>query len=853
MTQPMDPARWKRVKALLADALERPPDERAQFVDTASAQDTALQAELHTLLAAAECTGSLLDRPAGGLALQALRARSEQSWIGRRLGAYRLLSLLGSGGMGQVYLAERADGHYQQRVAVKLLREGVVQPQAVARFTAERQILASLDHPHLAKVLDGGVSEEGVPYFVMEAVDGEPLDLHCHANALPLPERLKLFRTVCQVVHYAHSKGVVHRDLKPANILVTAEGVVKLVDFGIAKRIASAGPGTATRQRVMTLEYASPEQVRGDPVTPASDVFSLGVVLYRLLTNALPYPAEATHSDYELGRAICDTEPVRPSDSTGHRLRRQLKGDLDAVVLKALRKEPQHRYASAEALSDDIFRHLEGLPVHARRHALSYRAGRLVLRHRAVFGAVLLANLALVAGLSIAAYEGVEARRQKERAERHFASVRKLANVLIFEVHDAIKDLAGATGARKLAVERALEYLQDLSADAARDPALALEIGTGYRKVGEIQGRAHVANLGDAAGARASYQRARDALAPVLGQVPRTDPLYHASLLELIRVDEFEAALLVSLGRLEEARQRVQAAQARSTELAALRPADPYNGYRQALQYANQAALLLSAQDFAGYVAASDQALALLTTARQALPQDTDVVWAMASILNERGLSLMQRSDDRDTGQRAIEVLRRSVALWEQLQRGHPENAFFERNVASGRNNIGEALIMAGQPAQAITELRTAMQLTETLARKDPADVQLKVYQAISAINLGRAQLAQGQAAPARQTIAGALGALQALPDTALAEPYAKSYLALGHYTLGLAQGADAATRPQGCDSHRRALQILQPLQRDPGIPPGNLQPATVQAALARCAPDGHAQASASPAAPAAR
>ena len=224
--------------------------------------------------------------------------------IGRRVGAWQLVEVIGGGGMGQVYLGERADGQYVQRVAIKLMREGLERASLVSRFKAERQILASLDHPNLAKVLDGGITDDGVPYFVMELVSGQPVDAYCDAHDLSVAQRLALFRTVCQVVHYAHLRGVIHRDLKPANILVTPDGVVKLVDFGIAKRL-SAEAATATALRVMTLDYASPEQVRGEPVTPASDVYSLGVVLYRLLARSGPYPQDT--SDYELSRAICDS------------------------------------------------------------------------------------------------------------------------------------------------------------------------------------------------------------------------------------------------------------------------------------------------------------------------------------------------------------------------------------------------------------------------------------------------------------------------------------------------------------------------------------------------------------------
>jgi eukaryotic-like serine/threonine-protein kinase len=309
--------RWQRLKHLLADALDLPAPQRQAFIDAQCSGDEPMRQELSELVAAAAPTRSLLDDAPSTLARDALQAQDDrlaQHWIGRQLGAWRLVSLIGAGGMGQVFEAERADGQFEQQVAVKVMREGLHDETLIARFKAERQILASLDHANLAKVLDGGVTDEGLPYFVMERVAGEPIDLHCRRLRLDLRSRLMLFRTVCQVVHYAHQKGVVHRDLKPGNVLVTADGAVKLLDFGIAKRLQDAAPErTATQQRVMTLEYASPEQVRGGEVTAASDVYALGVVLYRLLTDASPYETAPGDSDYALSRAICDTEPAPPS------------------------------------------------------------------------------------------------------------------------------------------------------------------------------------------------------------------------------------------------------------------------------------------------------------------------------------------------------------------------------------------------------------------------------------------------------------------------------------------------------------------------------------------------------------
>jgi non-specific serine/threonine protein kinase/serine/threonine-protein kinase len=547
-----DVSRWERMMGLLAEALDRPAAERQAFIDQACGSDGELRAKLLSLLAAAAVENSVLDAPASSMALEALEELGTRPWIGRRLGAYRLAELIGGGGMGQVYRAERVDGQFEQQAAVKLMREGLDRDSLLERFKAERQILANLDHPNLAKLLDGGITEEGIPYFVMELISGEPIDAYCQAHSLDLDERLRLFRTVCQVVHYAHQRGVVHRDLKPANILVTREGVVKLVDFGIAKLLAAPGV-TATAQRRMTLDYASPEQVRGEAVTPASDIFSLGVVLYRLLADASPYPADT--NDYELSKAICDTEPPLPSAGTDRLRSRRLRGDLDAVVMMALRKDPARRYRSAEALADDLFRHLEGLPVQARDGAWSYRAGRFVLRHKAMVGGALVANLALVGGIAFAGVKTYEAHvqkqradQQRDRAERHFASVRKLAGTFMVDVDQAIGKVQGAEPARKVVVAKALEYLNDMSKQPGQSVPLRVELAAGYRRVGDILSGADSAALRDPAGALDSYGRATSLLEPSLdgadGAIVRK---------ELAAGYTARAALLRSMGKAQEA------------------------------------------------------------------------------------------------------------------------------------------------------------------------------------------------------------------------------------------------------------------------------------------------------------
>ncbi len=430
----MDAERWRRVDQLFAVALEWPPDERAEKLERACAGDAGLHGEVERLLAVEARLGGFLEKPAA----QELAA-GERDETGT-LGPYRLLRRLGSGGSGTVYLARRDDEHYDRLVAIKILRSGLEGTEIYHRFLAERQILARLEHPNIARLYDGGSTPDGRPYLVMELVDGLPVDVYCDRHRLGIDRRLELFRRVCGAVQYAHQNLLVHRDIKPLNILVTADGEPKLLDFGIAKQLGAGDepPGDRTRTglRLMTPSFASPEQVRGEAVTTASDVYSLGVLLYELLVGRGPYRL-ATGLPYEIETAIREQEPERPSqalvraaeepaaalaavaaarDTRGPALVRRLAGDLDNIVLKALRKEVPRRYASAAALAQDVENHLRSLPVAARPDTLAYRTRTFVRRHKAAVLAAA-AVLALVVGFLVSlVLQGRQLARERDKA-----------------------------------------------------------------------------------------------------------------------------------------------------------------------------------------------------------------------------------------------------------------------------------------------------------------------------------------------------------------------------------------------------------------------------------------------------
>jgi len=423
----MTPERWQQVKAVLEGALERTSEERTFYLEAACSGDDGLRAEVDSLLSSEAILDDFIEEPLFGL-----RGPVAEEWSeGGRAGPYRVLREIGRGGMGSVYLAERADGDYEGQFALKVIRRGMDSEEVLRRFRSERRILTQLDHPQIARVFDGGTTADGRPYFVMEYVEGRPITEFCDAENLSIPQRLKIFLAVCSAVHFAHQNLVVHRDLKPANILVTRAGVPKLLDFGIAKLLdpdRTEPAVTVLERRPMTPLYSSPEQLWGRQVTTASDVYALGVLLYLLLTGRSPYGLTPPEGE-ELFKAVCQDDPPRPSAVAGEApagqgspgeprlLRRWLAGDLDTIVLRAMHKDPQRRYASAEQLAADIRRHLEGLPVLARPDTAFYRLGKFARRHCLGVSFAALALLSVLAFSITVTKLWQQAVRERDRAE----------------------------------------------------------------------------------------------------------------------------------------------------------------------------------------------------------------------------------------------------------------------------------------------------------------------------------------------------------------------------------------------------------------------------------------------------
>ncbi len=524
MTKDNKHERWQWISDTLADALQiEDCDARAAFVRARCGADEAAAREILSLLEADTSASQTLDPTMINASARALlvgaSARSSDlalasHWHGKRLGAYEIIDTIAVGGMGAVYKARRADHVYETLVAIKVMREdlGVRAARSVlARFQAERQMLASLNHPNITRLIDGGSTDDGLPYFVMEYVDGVAIDRYCENNALPIAERLAKFRDVLSAVHFAHQRLIVHRDLKPSNILVDNHGVVKLLDFGIARLLdpeihtSSSERTPHTTMLALTPAYASPEQVKSEAITTASDVYSLGVVLYRLLTGVSPYKSKTTEP-MALAREIAETDPERPSSAavtaTKHsdngttrtidvtRLKKTLRGDLDNIVLMALRKDPARRYASAEQFGEDIRRYLAHEPVVAHADSLAYRANKFIRRNRWSVAFASLAAIGLVGGIIATAYQAKLAREAQARAERLFGNVRDLSNRFVNEVFEQIHPVPGTSVAQQTVIATATEYLDKLATDAIDNRRLLLEAAQGHLKLAQMEERA---------------------------------------------------------------------------------------------------------------------------------------------------------------------------------------------------------------------------------------------------------------------------------------------------------------------------------------------------------------------------
>ncbi len=759
----LTPGRWQQVKVLVADALEIEPAQRALFIERACQGDKALQDEVELLVGqdAAEIDHSADE------AARAAHSELDSQPAGRRLGAYELVRELGRGGMGTVWLARRADQQFEKLVAVKLLKRGTDTDEVLRRFRAERQILAQLDHPNLARLLDAGTADDGLPYFVMEYVIGTPINQYIAEHELSVTRRLKLFQAVCSAVSYAHQNLVIHRDIKPSNVLVTASGEVRLLDFGIAKLVQETDTEeanvTVTMLRVMTPEYASPEQIKGEPVTTVSDVYSLGVFLYELLTGSRPYKLKRRTSD-EITKAICEQEPERPSTAVTQttnktegidKVRKQLRGDLDNIVLKALRKEPRRRYTSVDQLAEDIRRHLEGLPVGARKDTAAYRASKFIQRHKLGVGTAVIAALALIGGTAVIISQAHKASVQGAIAEERFREVRELAHSVLFDYHDAIAALPGSTAVRERLVKDSLKYLDRLTQKAGNDLSLQEELAIAYIKVGDVQGRPATANLGDAKGALENYHKAllmserMIALAPknadilvVLatsyGRLGETNTL-SGNPAAAVEQHRQSLAVFEQLNRTDPRDSFYQACLAFSHRMLAQALGVPtvanVGDTRGALEHLQKAAIIDEALPDQEPSADLKKHSALFIPISKAYRREnlSYVYGELATVFDALGKT-----------QEALESLQKSASLTETMLAEDPRNTFIRRNLAVNCGNLANFLLKAGDRETALARNRQSLALYEALATEDPNNLNARKDLALGYRNMGKV-LAEGK------------------------------------------------------------------------------------------------------------
>jgi serine/threonine-protein kinase len=701
----------------------------------------------------------------------------DTQFIGKRVGPYRLIRELGRGGMGVVYLAERADEEFKKRVAVKIIKRGMDTEEIVARFRHERQILASLDHPNIARLLDGGTTADGLPYFVMEHIEGQPIDDYCNTHKLTTNERLGLFRTVCAAVHYAHQNLVVHRDLKPTNILVTEDGTPKLLDFGIAKILnpemfPETILPTRTWERPMTPAYASPEQVRGAVITTVSDVYSLGVVLYELLTGRRPYDFKSL-APHEIAKVVCETQPLRPSTAVrqpetaredsankpgvetnveSERLSRRLQGDLDNIVLMALRKEPQRRYASAEQLSEDIRRHLEGRTVIAREDTLGYRAEKFIKRNKAAVAAAAI-FIVLLAGFAVTMWmQSVRVARERDRAELERDKAARVSSFLVdlFKVNDPGESKGNAVTAREILDKGAEKIAEELKAQPETQATLMQTMGDAYQSLGlldralplldesvRLRRQANGANHPDTATGLQSLGE----LHVKRGEFDQAEPLFRESLDIRRRLygDQHEAVAdsLNSLGNLFYNKRDYKTAEPLLREAVAMQR--KLRGSENALLALFQGNLAQALQDTGNLDEAEKLTRESLAIQRKLLGEvHPDVV----SSLNNLAVILLKKRDLDGAEQTFRQLLDAGRKLYGE------EN----HHVGLYLANLGYVLSEKGNQAEAETLMRRALDVRRKTLPAGSPEI------AHSCILLGRLLVAKGEAREAEPLLREAVG-----------------------------------------------------------------------------------------------
>jgi non-specific serine/threonine protein kinase/serine/threonine-protein kinase len=694
---------------------------------------------------------------------------------GAVLGHYRIRSRLGQGGMASVYLGERIDAEYQQRVAIKIANSVTASPEVLERFRLERQLLAVLDHPNIVRLIDGGTTPAGAPYLVMDCVMGRRITDYCRELNVPIRTRVDLIRKICGAIHYAHQRMVIHRDIKPSNILVTQDGEPKLLDFGIAKLMRGPGAEELTRPdaRPMTLRYASPEQIRGETLTVASDVYALGTLLFELITGKSPFDSgDAT--DVTLSWKICNQEPPRLSGAASQ----TIDFDLEAIVAKALRKEPEHRYSSAGHLAEDLARYLDGLPVTAARGTILYRIGKFARREKAAAIATAAAALMLLGGVAAVMWQAGVANRERALAERRFQDVHDLSRDVLFDVHDTIERLPGALPARRLIVEKATQYLDRLNADAMGDRHLTLDLITGYQRVGFMQRSRTLENLGDTDGAIATFQKALKLSQSLLERFPG-DAAVNNAVAESHRglgdqyfvrgdgktaLSHYRSALPLIEGRAEYQRTEMKLCGVIG-------------------------AMLLQQGKAAGAAPFLEKALAISEASYKKDPSSPH-------FQRDRAVSYTQLSHQRSSVgdlDSAVIYLNRAIEVTLESAKTRPGDARLKRDLFVYYSRMGGIWEKKKDPAKALAAYQQAMTLILGVAAADPDNIQAKSDLGSAYLHIGGVQVDTRRPAEACESYRRGIAVAQVsrAADAKAVEPAA---LLVDLY-LGLGEALDASGR----------------------------------------------------------
>jgi len=753
----MAPERWQQLEDLFHAMIELPPERRAAALADACGDDAELRAEVERLLHADGQASAFVGDAAAGIQHIASTVLPESGHIG----PYRIVRELGRGGMGTVFLGERDDAQFTMRAAIKLIKRGMDSEAVLERFRHERQILAGLEHPNIARLLDGGTSSDGLPYFVMEYVDGLPVDEYCRTHRLSIDERLDVFLQICAAVTYAHQHLVVHRDIKPSNILVTSDRVPKLLDFGIARLVEAADDApavvTAFAAQAMTPQYASPEQLRGERVTTVSDVYALGVLLFELLAGERPYDVTGKTAG-EVREIVANTEAAKPSvvaARRGDRAAARLRGDLDAIALTAMRRDPAERYGSVALLSEDVRRHMTARPVIARGDSFTYRATRFVRRRKLGVAAAAAILLSLVGGVIATSWQARVARAERARAERRFADVRRLSTSFLFDFHDAIATLPGSTPARLLVVSKALEYLDSLASEAGDDRELQKELAAAYDRVGDVQGNPGAANLGDIDGAIKSYRKAEAIRRTLAAGAPDSLPA---------RLDM--ATSTMRIGYADFARGAVKDAVVRFQEALAIReeaykagvPSPSVARAALAETTARLCTTLIPIGDLPGAIANCKRNLSLAEELLKEKPDDRPILVMHAVNATGLGNALRLNRQPDDAAATLEEAIRRHEALLTK----NPLDAEVRRRLAVSHTYLANVYIDRKQPAQASEELGRAITELGALAKADPANARIRTELSYMLNQRVRILVATGRTAEARQDAQQALALLRA-------------------------------------------------------------------------------------------